>query len=454
MSIPWRISRLVFAEMANAKALAKVLKPFAAEHGLSFVKYDEAEKCKDAKTLPAELKQHKGICSAILQLPKTASKSTIKDALEEIYEDFKSTWKLDAKTKDDWLVTMTRRLANMQHILQNAKGKATKPKWFLEVVGGAEAEVVGEDKAEVQYDYGFDNHAKIAHRIMVGKGFAKEIASKVDSDRADHEPILAHFGDGTSKEIPEVTCKAYRDLKKHDAGSGILWRGEHSRTSNMLRVQIRTDRGTLISLFEQGHQVCQVALDAFESAAWKQENRQGSYPDKFKVANTKEATTAGEKLMIGVAEAYAADSIAKEQLYDHRDSLLRAAGLQKGTKRKETSSTSAAEKSSTPKAKSKAKAKAKADGYPNAKAKGEARGKSTVQPSPKASPIAEPDDPEESAGSESEVVDTVIDSEAEAETQIQRKPAARTPAASQAAGSSEVKMPALDLTSIEDQIPR
>ena len=452
MSTACLVGCLVFAAMANAKALALALKPFA-EHGLSFVKYDEAETCKDAKTLTAELKQHKELCSAILQLPKTASKSTIKGALEEIYEDFKSTWKLDAKTRDDWLVTMTRRLANMQHILQNARGKTTKPKWFLEVVGGAEAEVVGEDKAEVQYDYGFDNHAKIAHRIMVGKGFAKEIASKVDSDRADHEPILAHFGDGTSKEIPEVTCKAYRDLKmKHDAGSGILWRGEHSLTSNMLRVQIRNDRGTLISLFEQGHQVCQVALDAFESAAWKQENRQGSYPDKFKVANTKEATTAGEKLMIGVAEAYAADSIAKEQLYDHRDSLLRAAGLQKGTKRKETSSTSAAEKSSTPKAKS--KAKAKADGYPNAKAKGEARGKSTVQPSPKASPIAEPDDPEESAGSESEVVDTFIDSGAEAETQIQRKPAARTPAVSQAAGSSEVKMPALDLTSIEDQIPR
>ena len=170
------------------------------------------------------------------------------------------------------------------------------------------------------------------------------------------------------------------------------------------------------------------------------------------MANAKEATTAGEKLTIGVAEAYAADSIAKEQLYDHRDSLLRAAGLQKGTKRKETSSTSAAEKSSTPKAKS--KAKAKADGSPKAKAKGEARGKSTVQPSPKASPIAEPDDPEESAGSESEVVETFIDSEAEAETQIQRKPAARTPAVAQAAGSSEVKMPAFDLTSIEDQIPR
>ena len=82
-----------FADMANAKALAKVLKPFAAEHGVSFVKYDEAEKCKDAKTLTAELKQHKELCSAILQLPKTASKSTIKDALEEIYEDFLSTWK-------------------------------------------------------------------------------------------------------------------------------------------------------------------------------------------------------------------------------------------------------------------------------------------------------------------------------------------------------------------------
>ena len=141
MSIPWRISRLVFAEMANAKDLAKVLKPFAAERGLSFVKYDEAEKCKDAKTLTAELKQHKELCTAILQLPKTVSKSTIKGALEEIYEDFKSTWKLDAKTKDDWLVTMTRRLANMQHILQNARGKTTKPKWFLEIVAGAEAEV-------------------------------------------------------------------------------------------------------------------------------------------------------------------------------------------------------------------------------------------------------------------------------------------------------------------------
>ena len=99
MSIPWRISRLVFAEIANAKDLAKVLKPFAAERGLSFVKYDEAEKCKYAKTLTAELKQDKELCCAILQLPKTASKSTIKGALEEIYEDFMSTWKLDAKSK-------------------------------------------------------------------------------------------------------------------------------------------------------------------------------------------------------------------------------------------------------------------------------------------------------------------------------------------------------------------
>ena len=70
MSIPWRISRLVFAEMANAKDLAKVLKPFAAEHGLSFVKYDEAEKCKDAKTLTAELKQHKELLFCHPAAPK------------------------------------------------------------------------------------------------------------------------------------------------------------------------------------------------------------------------------------------------------------------------------------------------------------------------------------------------------------------------------------------------
>lgn len=475
-----KVAVCVFLSVATlamaVQAVAAMLKPFAEQGGPSFIKYDESERCKDTKTLTAELVKQKALMRAILDFPKAIAKSTLTGALEHILEDMQPTWKLGKQAKADWLVTIMRRLANSQHVLLTAKCKTTQPKWLQQLLHGDTA--TADDGQEVQYEYGFDAETKLAYRKKVGET-DKDLAINIVSDAADHEPIVAHFADSSSSPIAEVTCKTYREFTKakQDAAGAVLWRGEHSTTKNNLRVQLRADRGVLVSLFEQSQQVCQIPIDTFETADWKQENRKGKHidPAKFAVANTKTARDAAEQLMVGIAKAYADDQVCKENLYEHRDSLLVSKGLaalKKGVKRKESAKNEAKgsgeakgsekakgapKKKATPKPKEGPEAKPKAKGPPKAvgapKAEAKASGSTKEKLTPRAKPPTPAPSPSSSAeaseSSESKASDEVVDLEASSAST--KRPACSPNACS--SNASEVVLPDIDFSSLMDQVP-
>jgi len=377
----------------DAKQVAAFLKHFALESGPSFVKYDENEKCKDTPILPAELKKQKPLMRALLQFPKAITKSMLTTALDLVYDDLQESgnaqWQLTAEAKSDWALTVMRRLSNAQHVLLLAKAKAVHPKWLKYILeDDSGATVAGETGAEQeQWLHAFCMDTKMAYRYRPGHIADKELATRIVSDMADHEPIVANYHDGSSAALPELTCKGYRDLV--DAvGTGVLWRGEHCVSKNNLRVQLRADRGILVSLFEQSHQVCQVPIDTFETVNWRAENRPGKNTDegKYKVPNTKEARDKAEKFMVQIGKSYAADQISKDQLFTHRDSLLDDKGLKtgKGNKRKaaEPQAGKPAEAKPSPETRKPRKASSSLKARKSSKAS--PSGKSTASTSPEA----------------------------------------------------------------------
>ena len=445
-------SLLVLAVSAmNAETVVAALQQFAAPDGPSFIKYDEAEKCKDAKTLTGELTKQKDLMCAVLGFGKAVPKSVFVAALDQLFEENNSTWKLSDDAKADWLVTISRRLANSQHVMLLAKNKTCQPKWLLEIQGNKAPAQVEEPK----WEYGFCRETKCAYRVRVNGtnvDDAKDLAVTIATG-ADHEPIIASFADNSSIPIAEITSKTYIELttssKRHDESTGVLWRGEHVATKNNLRVQHRNDRGLLVSLYEQSLQVCQVHVDAFETAEWKQENRQGKTSDanKYAVANTKPARQAAEQFMVSIGKAYAIGSIKKEDLYAERDKQLQERGLATGRKRKAADTSSASSAKAKASAKEKAKAKAKAKGA--LKAKPTARRQS---PSRRSQQDKESDESEASEMNEEIEVVGATQAPFEEEPEQETEKEAEEEQAPRKINVSVVAMPLIDMTSITDQI--
>ena len=88
----------------------------------------------------------------------------------------------------------------------------------------------------------------------------------------------------------------------------LAWAGEHATTHHKITVAPRADRKPLISMLEQGSQVCQVHLDCFPG----DEN-----PQKH----------GASQLMKEIAMAYSSDSVKKGDLLGMRDDRLARLGL-------------------------------------------------------------------------------------------------------------------------------
>ena len=88
----------------------------------------------------------------------------------------------------------------------------------------------------------------------------------------------------------------------------LHWQGVHATTHHKVTVCPRTDRRPMVSMFEQGSQICQIHLDTFEGDT---ETQQKSAFD----------------LMVELAMAYTSDSINKTELLQVRGDKVEALGL-------------------------------------------------------------------------------------------------------------------------------
>jgi len=88
----------------------------------------------------------------------------------------------------------------------------------------------------------------------------------------------------------------------------LAWSGEHATTHHKISVAPRSDRKPMVSMWEQGSQVCQIHLDAFPGDVGSQRR------EAF-------------QLMRELAMSYACGRIEKSDLYSTRDDRLERLGL-------------------------------------------------------------------------------------------------------------------------------
>ena len=80
--------------------------------------------------------------------------------------------------------------------------------------------------------------------------------------------IVACWPDGMRRTMPEVTTSMYdATMNKHKPikSSGPLWKATDPKTNSIISVKPRKDRGMLASLYDQGHQICQVRVEGFKT---------------------------------------------------------------------------------------------------------------------------------------------------------------------------------------------
>jgi hypothetical protein len=125
----------------------------------------------------------------------------------------------------------------------------------------------------------------------------------------DTDPVYAKFADGSQHAIFDFTVLQWRakQLANQERGKTKqqwMWEGKHIVNGAELHIAARTDRGMLLSLYQDKKQICQIGLKAI---------------DKEEALG----------IMKVIAEAYAADELKLDDVYAKRDELLKASGSTK-----------------------------------------------------------------------------------------------------------------------------
>ena len=120
----------------SSEALAELLSPVAAEHGKSFLRYDENPQADKSKIDPKSILKQVYVANAIRDNGKNSillNKGTIKPCMEILFEKFSTAWKLTPDHKQDWVTTMTFRLRNYCSAINAAEKKKTPPSWVADL---------------------------------------------------------------------------------------------------------------------------------------------------------------------------------------------------------------------------------------------------------------------------------------------------------------------------------
>ena len=122
-----------------------------------------------------------------------------------------------------------------------------------------------------------------------------------------------------------LTVEAFRATQKQPASTSsadkakLWWVGEHATTHHRITVTLRADRRPIISMLEQGCQVCQVHVDNF-------------------LGNFEEQKAVAFDFMKEIAMAYCSNKIKKDELFTARGDKLISMGLDRPMKGKKRGS--------------------------------------------------------------------------------------------------------------------
>eukprot|EP00969_Alexandrium_andersonii_P355196 15443843-Alexandrium_andersonii.AAC.2 len=118
--------------------------------------------------------------------------------------------------------------------------------------------------------------------------------------------MLVDFGDSGWVPVEAFTVQEYRIGKevRFATHKGALWTMSHPKTGTCLRIMKRADRKALLSLQEDGQQICQVSLEPISD-------------------NIQEAQEKALPIFVGLAESYAQGHIPKDNLREEKDKLLK-----------------------------------------------------------------------------------------------------------------------------------
>ncbi len=208
-----------------------------------------------------------------------------------------------------WQDACARRVRTLcRHCSQNM-AKSAGSSW-VKVVQKAIAEAKKRAKKETpqaeppkqEYVFGYDAEAEVAWRCTTTDPEQKEYSTQLEApeDSADTDPVRAIFEDGSTLDVDELLCGAFRSRKVATAKRTAprVWERKHSETGQCIFIRHRPDRYPLLSIFLEKNQVMQVGVKVFPS--------------------NEEA----EAFVIGIAEDFAAGKIAVAELYSTRDRRL------------------------------------------------------------------------------------------------------------------------------------
>ena len=347
----------------DAPALAECLMPFARASGPSFLNYkDEAKNCMDAKVVhgPEGIEGSKEWMKAIqainpsMQPPK---KTTAVQALFLIREELKETpkWAKLTKKEDlrDWEETLSRRLRNPLRVVAQALSKSKPPAWVLDFVPkAAEAAEAAEDRDplgdlpaggspkeeltdavieeclaslepvdEDPFEYGLNEELMLPFRKRKGSDICDTgLPIVVDPEAAPEDEVVGKFIDGTEHGIG-ITNAEWALKWPSQQASKCLYETEHKISKHKITIKQRPDRKhILMSIYEQGKQILQVAMRDFGEAGSE------------KLPDDHPTVVASLEFLTPLADLYAQGGHTPASLKVERDQRLKERKTQQGGK--------------------------------------------------------------------------------------------------------------------------
>lgn len=310
--------------------LRDVVQPFVTS--ARWLVYDEAEEVAKTKTLPDMIVKHATLLGRLRELQTNMAFS--KTLVQKTFELVLSESQFELEDKAGWVAVMTKRLRNLCRATAQATDRGRPPAWAkaLPWVDGdgepttkrrrknvkSEAAKQAPEENEAQdeqaFFYGFDFEVTKCWRRKATGG-AKELCTRLREPNEARltDGMLAEFRDGSVHEVPEYTVQDWRSRSEVRQGtaaasSSTLWMGEHTLSHNKLAVVVKPDRGELVTILEQGCQICQIRTLVF-----------GGEGGDFKQKAT--------DFMMQLAERYSKAEFEKANIYHERDAELKRIGI-------------------------------------------------------------------------------------------------------------------------------
>jgi len=185
--------------------------------------------------------------------------------------------------------------------------------------------------ADPVYEFGFDVELESAWRRLLRK--SKELTTnfKHDEKADDIDLCTVVFADGMEATIPGFDVQRMKEFRAvHVLDRGAEWQGVHEKTGDKLLIVKRADRSPLLCLYSQSQSakkkvmVCMVKVMHF--------------------GDGDPARGLALQCLTELAEKFAKDLVTSDDIYSHRDALMRKMGAtmpqKTGSSRKRATSSS------------------------------------------------------------------------------------------------------------------